>query len=190
MKCVKPQVLNNNESAYTVRTKINSNFADLADEANEALERVANVEKNKVNKTVPSAGNNLAMLDANGNLKDSGVSVSDFDTAGSVSTHNASSSAHSSLFDQKAAKSKALTGTLLASGWSNTAPYSQVITISGVTANTNGVIGVADTATRSQYEVAAGANLRKIAQSTNSVTIMAYGEKPTVDIPIEIIVLG
>lgn len=187
---MEPQILNNNESAYTIRTKINSNFSDLADETNEVLERVADVEKNKVNKAIPSVSNNLAMLDSQGNLKDSGVSVSSFDGAGSVSTHNASGTAHSSLFNQKANKSTVFTGTLLASNWSSTAPYSQTLTITGITANTNGIIGVSDVATRSQYEVAASANLRKIAQGTNTVTIMAYGEKPTVNIPIEIIVLG
>ena len=146
--------------------------------------------KNKVDKIIPAASNNLAMLDSQGNLRDSGVSAQSFDGAGSVTSHNASSTAHSSLFNSKANKCFALTGTLLASGWSTTAPYSQVITINGVTADTNGVIGVADTATRSQYEVAAAANLRKIAQGANTITVMAYGEKPTINIPIEIIVLG
>lgn len=187
---MEPRALNNNESAYTHRTKINSNFNDLADEANEALDRVATVESSKMDKVANAKNNNIPVLDANGNLKDSGVSVNDFDSAGSVSTHNQAGDAHSTLFNKKANKSFALTGTLVASAWSDTAPYSQVLTIQGITANTNGVIGVSDNATRSQYEVAASANLRKIAQSTNTVTIMAYGEKPTIDIPIEIIVMG
>lgn len=187
---MEPQILNNNESAYTHRTKINSNFTDLADETNEALDRVATVETDKIDKVTNAKNNNIPVLDANGNLKDSGLSVDDFDSAGSVSTHNVAEDAHNELFEEKANKSFALTGTLLASAWSDTAPYSQVLTIQGVTANTNGIIGVSDVATRSQYEVAASANLRKIAQSTNTVTIMAYGEKPTIDIPIEIIVMG
>ena len=187
---MEPQKLNNNESAYTHRTKINENFAELADQSNETLDRIAICESDKVDKVENATNNNIAILDSEGNLKDSGVGVSGLEAAGSISAHNTSSTAHSTLFNKKADKSKALTGTLLVSAWSSTAPYSQVLTISGITANTNGVIGVADTATRSQYEVAAAANLRKIAQGTNTVTIMAYGEKPTTNIPIEIIVLS
>ena len=99
---MEPRALNNNESAYTHRTKINSNFNDLADEANEALDRVATVESSKMDKVANAKNNNIPVLDANGNLKDSGVSVNDFDSAGSVSTHNQAGDAHSTLFNKKA----------------------------------------------------------------------------------------
>lgn len=187
---MEPKHLENNESAYTHRTKINENFIDLADEANEALERVRATELNKTDKVQGATNNNIATLDANGNLKDSGLNQNSFDPKGTTNTHNASQTAHQGLFDKKANTSYVLSGTLSASAWSSSAPYSQVLTIQGITANTNGVIGLADTATKTQYEIASVANLRKIAQSTNTVTIMAYGEKPTIDIPIEIIVLG
>ena len=61
---------------------------------------------NKVSKKVPAAAGNLATLDANGNLADSGKKTTDFDASGAasgaVSTHNAAGDAHSTLFAGKA----------------------------------------------------------------------------------------
>ena len=182
------QTLLNNESAYSHRQKINENFDTIIDSTDELFERVATVEADGATKVTSPTNNNILAMDSAGNLKDSGLSVDSLATVGNMSAHNTSASAHSALFSKKAAKSISLTGTLLASGWTATAPYSQILNITGITANSNGFIGVADSATRTQYEVAAMANLRKIAQNTNTVTIMAYGEKPNIDIPIEIVI--
>ena len=182
------QTLLNNESAYSHRQKINENFDTIIDSTDELFERVATVEADGATKVTSPTNNNILAMDSAGNLKDSGLSVDSLATVENMSAHNTSTSAHSALFSKKAAKSISLTGTLLASGWTATAPYSQILNITGITANSNGFIGVADSATRTQYEVAAMANLRKIAQNTNTVTIMAYGEKPNIDIPIEIVI--
>ena len=78
-----------------------------------------------------------------------------------------------------------LTATLLSTGWTGeTAPYTYNLTLEGITADSDGLIAVADTATDEQYQAAVTAMLRKTAQAENSLTIKAYGEKPTLDIPI------
>lgn len=80
-----------------------------------------------------------------------------------------------------------LAATLLSTGWiGDAAPYTYNLTLEGITVDSNGIITVADTATDEQYESAVYAMLRKVAQAENSLTIKAYGEKPTVDIPITV----
>ena len=76
------------------------------------------------------------------------------------------------------------TGTLLATGWANN---TQTITVSGVTANTKGTIGLPNTATAAQREAARNAMLAPTAYSANSVTIVADGEAPEINIPIMIL---
>lgn len=80
-----------------------------------------------------------------------------------------------------------LNATLLSTGWTGAeAPYTYDLTLEGITADSDGLITVADTATDEQYQAAVTAMLRKTAQAENNLTIKAYGEKPTVDIPITV----
>lgn len=80
---------------------------------------------------------------------------------------------------------------LSASGWQGTAsPYTQVVSVAGITPDTEGVVVVSEGATDQQFMAATYAMLRKTAQGTDSITIKAYGEKPTVDIPLSVTIGG
>lgn len=70
--------------------------------------------------------------------------------------------------------------TLPASGWSNNAV---TVTATGVTANTEGVLTLAQNATDAQALAASRACFRVTAQATNSITVKAMGVVPTVAIP-------
>lgn len=75
--------------------------------------------------------------------------------------------------------------TLAASGWvGSAAPYTQLITATGVTTTTNGEIYISQSATDEQYVSACNAQLRLKSQAENSITIVAYGTKPNVNIPV------
>lgn len=72
---------------------------------------------------------------------------------------------------------------LLAENWTGTGPYTQTVTVNGITANTSGIIGVAMTATDSQWQASQYAQLRITEQGANYVSVVAYGARPSVDIP-------
>lgn len=77
---------------------------------------------------------------------------------------------------------------LKATAWTGEAPpYNQTITFEGITLSEEGFIGISDTATDDQFLVATNAQLRRYTQTATSVSIKAYGEKPAVDIPIQVV---
>ena len=76
-----------------------------------------------------------------------------------------------------------ISATLSTSWTGSAAPYTQSISVAGVTANSIGTFDVAPTATAAQREAAREALLYVTAQGTNTMTITADGYKPTVSIP-------
>lgn len=91
----------------------------------------------------------------------------------------------------KAQSSVAISATLLANSWSGIdAPYTQELTVAGLTESQNGIIDVAHDATTEEREIAREAILSVVGQSSGSLTIAADGEMPEFDIPVYIILLG
>jgi hypothetical protein len=82
--------------------------------------------------------------------------------------------------------------TLAAAGWTGTAPpYSQTVSVTGMTASLKGVsVGVPATLTDAEFNAALYAVLRASAQGTGTITVKAHGEKPTVNIPILVRIVG
>lgn len=90
-----------------------------------------------------------------------------------------------------AQKSAPINVTLLASGWTGVdAPYYQTIAVTGLSATQTAQIGLANGATAEQREVAREAMLEVYQQSEGSITIVADGELPEVDIPATVILFG
>ena len=83
---------------------------------------------------------------------------------------------------------RVIEATLSASKWSGSeAPYTQTVAVDGMAGDTHGIARVNyQKATLEQRNAARYAMLCLTAQGTNTVTITADGEKPTVDIPIVI----
>lgn len=81
----------------------------------------------------------------------------------------------------------AIAKTLLSGGWSS---GEQTLQISGVTAESNGVIGLSQSVSDAEMEAAKNAELYVCGQGTGTITIAAYGETPTRDIPVVVILLG
>ena len=86
-----------------------------------------------------------------------------------------------------AAKATIVTATLAANGWSNGA---YILTVSGVTATSNQEILPAVNITAEQLEALQGANIQDGGQTAGNITLKAYGDVPTIDIPIRVIKRG
>lgn len=82
--------------------------------------------------------------------------------------------------------SQSIPATLTAAGWADNA---QTLTVSGVTATSNGLLRIAQTATTEQFTAWGAALPRITAQAADSITVTIAGTVPTVDIPVEVILL-
>jgi hypothetical protein len=163
--------LNNNftiidSTLHSLQVQINSHELRTDNPHQVTYEQVgaapaSHTHNDKADKVPGTTAGNLASLDATGNLQDSGYSASDFAT---VATYS---------------------GTLSAVGWSGTAaPYSQTVSITGITADDEPIIDVVmsgNYATDSIRNEEWGYIYRAVT-GTNSITFYAI-EKPTVDLP-------
>ena len=91
---------------------------------------------------------------------------------------------------EKANLSVAINAVLLMSAWSDDSPYVQTISVEGLTADQNGIITIGQNITTEQLEDVVAADMRISDQADGSLTVTAYGDKPTRDIPVTIILLG
>lgn len=87
----------------------------------------------------------------------------------------------------KAEKATIATATLAANGWSNGA---YILTVSGVTTTSNQEILPAVDITAEQLEALQAANIQDGGQAAGNITLKAFGDVPTIDIPIRVIKRG
>lgn len=87
---------------------------------------------------------------------------------------------------EKSDESVFVNTSLTAAGWTN---GQQTLSIAGLGADQNGVIGIARDASDNQFAAAIDARLRICAQTAGSITIAADGVTPTCDIPVTIILV-
>ena len=87
-----------------------------------------------------------------------------------------------------AAPSVGVSVTLRASGW-NANAKTQTVSVSGVTASSNGSLRIAQSATDEQFTAWGAAQLRVTAQAAGTLTVKATGTVPTIDIPVEVLIV-
>ena len=81
--------------------------------------------------------------------------------------------------------------TLSSAGWSGTtAPYTMTLTNAAITATSTQELSPATDITADQLIALQNANIIDGGQAAGSITLKAFGEKPSVDIPVRIIVKG
>lgn len=95
------------------------------------------------------------------------------------------------LQSDKSDKSTLTAATLPAANWTgDAAPYSQTISVAGVTATSANEVLPGASITADQLEAFQDANIQDGGQAAGSITLLAYGDKPTIDLPARIIVRG
>lgn len=117
------------------------------------------------------------------------LSTSTSSTSGASDGIAATPSAVKAAYDLANSKQDSITlvySTLAAASWSD---GSQTISVTGLGASQNAMIGVADTSSAAQDRAAAKAKLKVTAQAAGTVTIVANGTVPTIDIPVALMLL-
>jgi len=75
---------------------------------------------------------------------------------------------------------------LTVNGWNNNV---QTVTVDGMTATAKGVVSLATNATATEREACRDALLAVTGQGTNSITITADGDVPTIALPINVLII-
>lgn len=177
------------ESAYTAASK--GGYTGTETQFNSDLAKIGN----KADKTVPAAEGNLAALDAAGNLSDSGKKPADFQAkvtaSGLLKGDGAGGVTAAAAGTDYSGPKATVTATLLASGWTGSeAPFVYTLAIAGVTATSYQELVPAVNITAEQLKALQAANITDAGQAAGTMTLKAYGKKPTVDIHIRVIKEG
>lgn len=177
------------ESAYTAASK--GGYTGTETQFNSDLAKIGN----KADKTVPAAAGNLAALDAAGNLSDSGKKPADFQAkvtaSGLLKGDGAGGVTAAAAGTDYSGPKATVTATMLASGWTGSeAPFVYTLAIAGVTATSYQELLPAVNITAEQLKALQAANITDAGQAAGTMTLKAYGKKPTVDIPIRVIKEG
>lgn len=168
------------ESAYTAASK--GGYTGTETQFNSDLAKIGN----KADKMVPAAA---------GNLADSGKKPADFQAKVTVSgllkgDGSGAVSAAAPGTDYSGPKAT-VAATLLAASWTGSeAPLVYTLAIAGVTATSYQELLPAVNITAEQLTALQAANITDAGQAAGTMTLKAYGKKPTVDIPIRVIKEG
>lgn len=95
------------------------------------------------------------------------------------------------LDTNKANKSSVVDYTILASAWSGTTvPYTYTVTMTGVTPTSMQELIPSTAITQAQLETLQNASIVDGGQANNTIYLKAWGDKPTIDIPVRVILRG
>lgn len=87
-----------------------------------------------------------------------------------------------------AGPSVSVSATLTAAGW-NADAKTQTVSVARVTATANGSLRIAQSATDDQFTAWGAAQPRVTAQADGSITVKLAGTVPTIDIPVEVLIV-
>ena len=95
-------------------------------------------------------------------------------------------SVFSSIIKGEFTRRACVEATLTAAGWSGAGPYTQVMTVVGMTPDRLSVVGLSEAATEAQRRACRAAMISPAGQAAGTVTLVADGRKPDVDLPVSV----
>ena len=138
----------------------------------------------KYYKDLAQASSGGGVLSVNGKTpNDSGTVTL---VAGDINTSSGDSV--ETALNNKAGKSTGVSVILSASSW-NADAKTQTVSVAGVTAKANGSLRIAQSATDEQFAAWGAAQPRVTAQADGSITVKLAGTVPTMDIPVEVLIV-
>ena len=113
------------------------------------------------------------------------------DAATAIVTINGNIATINSTLAAKANKAVVYTATLLSANWSASAPYTQTVTLSGALSTDNPIVDVVLSATLATAiaQLEAYSYIGKIVSNAGSITATCLETKPTVNIPLKLMVI-
>ena len=91
----------------------------------------------------------------------------------------------------KDAVTSAVALTIPSTAWTGSeAPYTATVACSGVTASNHIIVGAGGALTAEQQAAMAAAMIVCTGQGANSITLSAFGEVPTIDLPVNVMIVG
>jgi len=189
-----------NASSWPAGSIIGRFFTAL--DFNNVIENIDTLDADKIALLSSAVEGNFPAFDASGDIEDSGYSPESFaaadhnhsgvyESAGMVNSHNLANDAHSSLFASKAGKSTQRSVTLSASSWNTSGTYpTYTLSVTGLTASQVVEIIPAMTISKTALGAYQNANIICTAQSSGTLTLTAYGDMPTANIPLILILRG
>ena len=138
----------------------------------------------KYYKDLAQSASGGGVLSVNGNTPDDSGNV----TLGAGDINTSSGESVEAALNNKAGKSTGVSVTLSASYWDADAK-TQTVSVAGVTATANGSLRIAQSATDDQFTAWGAAQPRVTAQADGSITVKLAGTVPTIDIPVEVLIV-
>lgn len=94
-------------------------------------------------------------------------------------------------FDGKDAFTAAVAVNVLSTSWTGAAaPFTAMVTCSGVTASNHIIVGAGGALTAEQQSAMAAAMIVCTGQGANNITLSAFGEVPDIDLPVNVMIVG
>lgn len=91
---------------------------------------------------------------------------------------------------QSGSEAVSYAATITTSGWVQSGNgYEQTVNVTGVTASSSGSLRIAQSATDEQFAAWGAAKPRITAQAAGTLTVKATGTVPTIDIPVEVLIV-
>ena len=181
-KSTTPLPLISGEKLTTSLGKIAKSVDDNIDHINNNLIHVSSADKTRWDNKADKVNTGTASVSGTTKL---------YNTTGDNSDGAITQMALTALLDEKTSKSTVSNVIVSGSGWNgDDIPYTQTVSVVGVTQSNMVEVTIPGSITNEQLTELVNAQVNKVDQSTDAITLYSYGTKPSINIPITVVIRG